>query len=442
MIAVALSLASTLAIGAWVSHKIEEGILSRSSSIRSDYVSDFLSPMMRDLETGNQLSRESLDKLDTFLLNGALRLRIVAIKIWSEDGTVIYSSDPSMIGRQFVPDSSLVSAFSGETVSEIDKPSEESATEYNSFGSLLEIYAPIRSESTGKIVGVAEFYENGADLMDLVATAKRDSSLVTLLVVACNILAFFAIVHGGGKTIEEQRTELTQRIDELSQAMSREKALHERLEQGAQRMFEENERFLRALGSDLHDGPAQLIGLALLKLEPGGEQTEADVCGTRSVLIEAQRGLRHIAAGLLLPDLTGQTLEECIDATVRNHEAKTGTKVELVISRPPADCAKHVKECVCRFVQEGLANSFRHAGGKGQRVHVSGARGLVRVIVTDRGPGMASTAANDGSPHLGLSSLRGRLESVNGTLTVSSRPRRGTRLMARLPLGMEKPSAA
>ena len=47
---------------------------------------------------------------------------------------------------------------------------------------------------------------------------------------------------------------------------------------------------------------------------------------------------------------------------------------------------------MCRFVQEGLANSFRHAGGKGQRVHVSGARGLVRVIVTDRGPGMASTA--------------------------------------------------
>ena len=398
--------------------------------------------MMLELETGNHLGSESLDKLDTFLLSGAHRLRIVAIKIWREDGTVIYSSDPSLIGQQFVPDASLVNAFSGVTVSEIGEPSEESATEYDSYDSLLEIYAPIRSESTGKVIGVAEFYENGADLADLVATAKRDSALVTLLVVACNILAFFAIVHSGGKTIEEQRNQLTQRIDELSQAMSREKVPHERLEQGARQMFEENERFLRALGSDLHDGPAQLIGLALLKLEPGGGQTAADVRGTRSVLIEAQRGLRHIAAGLLLPDLTGQTFEECIEATVRNHEAKTGTKVELVISRPPADCAKHVKECVCRFVQEGLANSFRHAGGKGQRVHVSGARGLVRVIVTDRGPGMAATLAQDSGPHLGLSCLRGRLESVNGTLTVSSRPRRGTRLVARLPLGMEKPSAA
>ena len=58
--------------------------------------------------------------------------------------------------------------------------------------------------------------------------------------------------------------------------MSREKALRDRIEQGAQQMFEENERFLRALGSDLHDGPAQLIGLALLKLEPGGEHNRSD----------------------------------------------------------------------------------------------------------------------------------------------------------------------
>ena len=219
---------------------------------------------------------------------------------------------------------------------------------------------------------MAEFYENGADLARLVATAKSDSWMVTCFVLACNVLAFFTVVHGGSKTIDLQRSELRQRVDELSQAMSREKALRDHIERGAQEVFNENERFLRALGSDLHDGPAQLIGLALLKLDRhGGEIDEATLLQARSAMTRAMREVRDIAAGLLLPDISGQTLEDCVEATVRNHEAKTGTKVDLTCSQLAVDCPQRVKTCVCRFIQEGLANSFRHAGGAGQRVHVT-----------------------------------------------------------------------
>ena len=281
-IAVALSFASTLAIGAWVSHKIEEGILSRSSGIGSVYVSDL--PVADDAgpgETGDHLSRESLDKLDTLLLNGALRLRIVAIKIWSEDGTVIYSSDPRD-DRPAVR-SGLEPCQRVQRRNRFrDRQSHRTRAPRSSRRprSLLKIYAPIY-ESTVKVLA------RGGVLRERRPTSRvwwrrrsRDSSAGHLLVLACNVLAFFAIVHGGGKTIEAQRSELTQRIDELSQAMSREKALHDHVEQGAQQVFDENERFLRALGSDLHDGPAQLIGLALLKLEPvaGARSTKRPCC--------------------------------------------------------------------------------------------------------------------------------------------------------------------
>jgi signal transduction histidine kinase len=196
------------------------------------------------------------------------------------------------------------------------------------------------------------------------------------------------------------------------------------------------------MGADLHDGPAQLIGLALLKLDcQDGEMDETNLLQARLAITQAMREVRAIAAGLLLPDIGGQSLEDCIEATIRNHEAKTGTKVSLTCSNLPTHCADPVKVCACRFIQEGLANSFRHARGIGQRVHVEGGTDFIRVTVADSGPGMPKDYPLENGPHLGLISLRGRLESVNGTMTVSSRPRRGTRLVARLPLTLEKPDA-
>ena len=172
-LALALSFASTLAIGGWVTHKIEDGILSRSSGIASVYISDLLSPLVQDLATTGEISGEGFDKLDSLLLTGALRLRIVAIKIWSEDGTIIYSSDPAqMVGKQFVPDESLVSAFSGEIASEIGAPSDESAVEFKAGSAIFEVYAPIYDEQTGDVLAVAEFYEDAADLARLVADGE------------------------------------------------------------------------------------------------------------------------------------------------------------------------------------------------------------------------------------------------------------------------------
>lgn len=196
------------------------------------------------------------------------------------------------------------------------------------------------------------------------------------------------------------------------------------------------------MGSDLHDGPAQLIGLALLKLDHcGAEGDDSKRHQVRTALTQAVRELRDIAAGLLLPEIDGLPLEACVRTMVANHEANTGTKVALTCSRLPAESPERLKVCVCRFIQEGLANSFRHGGGLRQRVRVDGSGGFIRVTVADSGPGIRPAVSPDGGTRLGLSGLRGRLQSMNGTLTVSSQPQRGTRLVARLPLITEKANA-
>ena len=83
-----------------------------------------------------------------------------------------------------------------------------------------------------------------------------------------------------------------------------------------------------------------------------------------------------------------------------------------------------------RFVQEGLNNAFRHAGGAGQSVAVTLENRTLRVVVADAGGGFD---VREGGEGLGLAGLRERVESLGGTFAVDSSPS-GTRLTMKLRL--------
>jgi signal transduction histidine kinase len=83
---------------------------------------------------------------------------------------------------------------------------------------------------------------------------------------------------------------------------------------------------------------------------------------------------------------------------------------------------------VVRVVQEGLTNVLRHAPGASACVLVEQARGTVRVIVSDDGPG-----AGHGEPGFGLVGLRERVSVFGGTLSAGPAREGGFRLEAELP---------
>lgn len=444
LLAVVLATTSTVAIGMWAALKIEQSILWRSSGVAAMYVADLLAPLLQDLDTTGEISDLDFDGLDAMLLTSSMRKRVVAVKIWNRDGVVLYSTNRAAIGSRFPPEDSLVRAFRGEIISEVGEASAESADEFRGNANLFEVYAPIHDKQTGEVTAVAEFYEDSVGLQETVAAAQFDTWVITCLVLACNSMAFFVIVRGGSQTIRRQGADLSRRIEEAWLAAEREAVLRDRIEQGAKKAIEENERFLQALGADLHDGPAQLIALALLHLDrqgasyrQGATPDDGTLDRVQSALTAAMRDLREIIAGMYLSDVGLQPLTQGIDLTVRNHEARTGTRVKVRCANLPTDMASPLKVCICRFIQEGLSNSFRHAGGVGQSVLVEGGAGFVRTTVSDEGPGMATIATPDKGPHFGLDSLRRRLESLKGTLTVSNLSHHGTRLVACLPLDPE-----
>ena len=249
------------------------------------------------------------------------------------------------------------------------------------------------------------------------------------------IAGLYALVARGSTTIEAQRLSLAERIQLLSDLLKQNETLRQRVQDASRRVAEDVELHLCRLGSDLHDGPAQLLALGLLKLDALLDGVSAkDRATMRDLLSDAMSEIREISVGLGLPEVRDLSLEHSLKLIIAGHERRTGTLVTTNLSNfPSALSLSHpIKLCLCRFVQEGLYNAFRHAKGIDQRVTAAWSGELIIVEVSDGGPGFDTTVRRQDRSALGLIGLRGRLESLGGSMTVSSERGRGTRITAYL----------
>tara|TARA_R110002020_G_scaffold364263_4_gene576645 strand:- start:32158 stop:33498 length:1341 start_codon:yes stop_codon:yes gene_type:complete len=435
ILALFLSAVSTLILGSWVSEKIEQTARAREAGSAGTYVGHFISPLVQSLDVEKSLSASQIDALDRVMGSPALKLRVVSMKIWNRNGAIVYSTNKDAIGEVYPIDGALGGALAGITTSDFSGPEEESLREFELNDTLLEIYTPIVSGDTGEVIAVAEFYEDATSLAEDLHSAQLHSWLVTGGVLASIIAGLSTLIMDGSHTIRLQRDELTTRIAQLSEAMTKTEELQETIEQGAREVIESNERLLRNIGSELHDGPAQSISLAQLKLDQlEAVATASDISSIRSALSSAIQDIRRISAGLLMPNIDDQDLLDCLKTTIREHENKTQSRVNFRHKHLPKRCAPYVTICVCRFLQEGLANAFRHADASGQTVVAEGLKNAILVQVSDSGPGISETERPEFGSHLGLITLRRRLESIRGILTVSSKLGLGTTLTAWIPV--------
>jgi signal transduction histidine kinase len=253
----------------------------------------------------------------------------------------------------------------------------------------------------------------------------------------------FAIVRRGSRTIESQQRTLHERISQLSGLLSQNEALRQRIDDLYVRSAETHEAFLRRVGHELHDGPAQLIALALLRLDalrpkPGQDDgKEEDYERIRNALVDALGDIRNISAGLILPELEDASPAEVLRLAARNHERRTGTRVRCEVDSLPLKLSPLLKSCLYRFTQAALNNAYQHAGGTGQSVSGTHRNGVVEIAVSDAGPGFLPEARNTNGTRLGLISMRDRVVSLGGTFDLATAPGAGTRLTARFEVTEE-----
>jgi signal transduction histidine kinase len=414
--------AGMLAIGIWVTEQIEDGVTRNSAAATALYVDSVIAPLLPEIRGEQALPDVTRRALDEVLAQGALGERLSSFKIWQQGGRIAYASEASLIGQTFEPTENLEAAWAGRVAAEFDSLDDaENELERRSERPLLEIYSPIREPWSGEVVAVVEFYEAAEALQQDLFDARLRSWLVVAAVTVGMLGLLFGIVRRGSRMIERQRAELQAQVSELSRLLTANDDLRRRVQRASGRAAALNERFLRKVSADLHDGPAQLLALASLRLGNAGQgKSEAgETAAIRRCLDEAMREIRDICRGLTLPHLERMDLPELIRSAVAAHEERTGSTVALSLSGAPPQLSQSEKICVYRFVQEGLANAFRHAGGKAQAVSAGAHEDALSVVVSDEGGGFA--AGDRAREGLGLAGLRERIESLGGAFSIESK---------------------
>lgn len=432
-----------LVVGAFVTSLIEEAVTRNSAATTALYVDSVIAPLLPDMQTTEVLDDTVARALDETLGQGALGTRLLAFRLWRADGTVLYSNERNMAGRKFELSRELRMAFDGKMVAQLT-PHDDLQDETGRSASkqpLLKIYNPVLQPWSGQVVAVSEFHEIGHDFQ----LSLRRAGILTWLAVATFTFAFFvvlsAIVMRGSRTIEKQRLALEQRVEELSSLLSQNETLRTRLQQASERATTLNEKMLRRIGADLHDGPAQLLAFASLRLDSDAlwnassstEKRKREITAIRASLDEAMHEIRTICSGLVLPQIETASLSEILERCVQAHKQRTRSAVDLSLSHPPDHLSSSAKICIYRFVQEALNNAYRHGGGVGQRVVQSIDGDRVRIEVADGGPGFNPNQVSPTS--LGLAGLRERIESLAGTFELNAAAP-GT--VVRISLGIEE----
>jgi len=364
------------------------------------------------------------------------------VKVWDLQGRVVYATDTQDIGKTFPVEGDLAHALHGWVaagISNLDKP--ENAADRDRGQRRLETYSPVRRTGTSQVIGAVEFYQTVDALDRDLATAQRNSWLVVGGAAVVMYLLLGGFVRFASETIRRQQSELSGQVVRLKELLAQNDELHERVRRAARRTTALNERFLRRISAELHDGPAQDLGLALLRLdhlEPQPQPAHGTLAATaepdfhlvQNSLQHALTEIRAISAGMGLPELENRTPVETVARAVRTHEQRTGTHVTVKLNNLPSHLSLPVKITVYRVIQEALSNAYRHAGGAGQEVQVDCGAHQLTLTVADRGPGFDNLGNLERDEHLGLVGMRERLESLGGSFHIESERGQGTRIIA------------
>ena len=222
-----------------------------------------------------------------------------------------------------------------------------------------------------------------------------------------------------------------------------------------QRRMEENLRFYlhqatraqeeerKRIARELHDDAAQDL-VALSRQIENFASASGRLSRRQVELLEELRGqvdkilegVRRFSQDLrpsILDDLGLLPALEWLTSDVSEH---FGIEVGMAVVGAERRFSTEVELALFRIAQEALRNVWRHSGALRARVTVEFADGKTALTVTDDGRGFVVPQRPDDmakAGKLGLGGMQERARLIGGTLTLRSRPRKGTTVTVEVP---------
>jgi signal transduction histidine kinase len=185
----------------------------------------------------------------------------------------------------------------------------------------------------------------------------------------------------------------------------------------------------RRIQRDLHDGAQQRLVITILNLKLAMAMLEqanhpaAEIVNDALESAEhADADLRELVRGIMPAALRYGGLHAAVRSLLPQIALPVG--MEVMPDRLPT----HVETTAYFVVAEALTNAVKHARATGANVRAAVRHGALELEIRDDGAGGA------GPRHgTGLTGLADRVESIDGTITITSPPGIGTTIAVQLP---------
>jgi signal transduction histidine kinase len=239
--------------------------------------------------------------------------------------------------------------------------------------------------------------------------AKTLSTQLYIVVAALTTLFLSAVV-----------SEREQSLTQLARARVRED----------ERAVEERHRIAR----DLHDSVSQSLFSTALQtrsaqnaLEQEGVSRSGPLARSLAAIGELTRSAQSEMRALIY-ELGHDAPEDGLVEGLAEHAAKLAAADDLVVHvqgpDSPLALSRRVETQLFGIGREALANVVKHAGASAAWLRIEARSGSVVVEIRDDGRGFDTAAGHPG--HFGLESMRSRAAEIDGLLTITSIPGRGT----------------
>lgn len=338
------------------------------------------------------------------------------VKLWSRDGTVVYSDERRIVGQKFELDRDSLASLKNDRVvadlSDLRKP--ENRYERR-FDKLLEVYRPVRAKDGHKLLfeGYIQFNAVAAGGRKLwLAFAPAFFAALVLLELVQLPLAW----------------SLARRVRDA----------HSEREGLLLQAIEASDVERRRIAANLHDGVVQDLAGVAFSLAAAADRATAPGVSTmlRAAAQETRQSMRQLRSLLMEiypPNLRAAGLHAALSDLVaplaaQGIEARLDVPEELEL---PAES----EALLFRAVQEALRNVAAHARARTVDVRLTHEASRATLLVEDDGRGFTPEDVDRqrAEGHFGLSLLCDLAMRLQGVLEVQSEVGRGTRFRLEVP---------
>jgi signal transduction histidine kinase/ABC-type uncharacterized transport system substrate-binding protein len=194
------------------------------------------------------------------------------------------------------------------------------------------------------------------------------------------------------------------------------------------------------LASEIHDDFSQRLALMALELENAEEaigtspdEAAQQVHNILNYASELGADLHTLSHRLHSSTLERLGLVPGITALCKEFAVQQGIEIDLLTDDVPRSVQPDVALCLFRIVQEGLRNLKKHSGTAKAQVRLRKVANKLHVSVSDEGVGFDLHDLG-GKEGLGIRSMEERAYLLGGRFEIYSKPGKGTRIEAVVPL--------